>query len=200
MTACVECPLIGTAWRRVLERFTNEQSFDARHRSHGGRERRDNRAIGFDSFDEAWLQVHLSVNVLSHVRARSEFAGERPFQRGHDVSGIDSSGRHPFSHRSFRHRRHAVIGGQRDRVVARTGASTSRRGPRTPAKRTVQPNQHVLNLVAVGTEIVTDFVERREADPQQICRSHGIEPKARRDVARPSGARMASVAKATIKK
>jgi hypothetical protein len=98
------------------------------------------------------------------------------------VSGIDSSGRHPFSHRSFRHWRDAVIGGQRDRVVACTDEPVESREQR--AKRTVQPNQHVLNLVAVGTEIVTDFVERREADPHQICRSHGIEPKARRDVER----------------
>lgn len=44
------------------------------------------------------------------------------------------------------------------------------------AERAIQPNQHVLHFVTVGTEVVTDFVEGRETDPEKICRSDAVEP------------------------
>jgi hypothetical protein len=65
-----------------------------------------------------------------------------------------------------------VVCGQSDRVA--TGSDEAIQTGEQFTERSIEPDKDVLNLMAVGTVIVANFVERRETDANEIGRSRSV--------------------------
>ena len=112
-------------------------------------------------------EIELRVFDPRDVRARA--------QPGGDQRLLDRRGRRGQRHAAARlpgraarlgHRGHAVIGRQRQHVAVAADRGVERVEQR--AERAVEPHDRVLQLVAVGAEVVADLVHGGEADAEEV--------------------------------
>ena len=112
-------------------------------------------------------QIDLRVLHSRHVRTRAEAGGrERGIhgvghRRRRHAPGVLATGA-----LRFRHQRHAVIGRERQRVAIAPHQPVQRLQERVQSA--VEPHQRVLELVALGPEVVSDLVGRGEADAEEV--------------------------------
>ena len=114
---------------------------------------------------DAVVEIDVVVDHAGAVRAAAQLARQDVVDRAADRGGADAAGIEALRLDALGHRRHAVIGRQPDDVVALADVAIEL--VEQQAELRVEMDQHVLDFVRVGTEVVADLVERGEADARE---------------------------------